>query len=267
MYVDHARIIHPQGNSPLCVSAIYRLMADRTYQVEHPALEAGSRIFVYTDLGQGIMACKEGTFALETGTILLFSADSPFFYHTAADQWNFWWFEFQGAAPCQSGNLYFPKEDDWLGRICRRALEALHTENAPAAASYLSCLLALAAESVQIETNSRQKLFFHAQAMIKENLCHINVASLAHALRIDPRTLYNLFQHYAGTSPKSYLRSCVMDQAKYRLANTTKTIAQIADEMGFSSPFHFSRVFRETFGLSPSAFRQQIRRIYTDRLD
>jgi AraC-like DNA-binding protein len=33
-------------------------------------------------------------------------------------------------------------------------------------------------------------------------------------------------------------------------------IKQVAEQTGFSDPFHFSRAFKSVFGLSPDAFRK-----------
>ena len=40
------------------------------------------------------------------------------------------------------------------------------------------------------------------------------------------------------------------------LATTEKTVAEIAYEVGFSSPSYFRRVFRKYTGMTPSAYRK-----------
>lgn len=258
MYIDHSRALNPQPNKLIQLYAIYRLKADHTYQVNHPALESGKCVFVYTELGKGLLQCSEGNFTLTPGTALLFSADTPFSYRTGFDRWDFWWFEFSGNTLGQAGILYYLQGEDWIGRFCSRALEALREGNSSIAATYFSSVLAYSSESIQRETDARKELFSQIQAFLKENLSRTNVSSLSQAFNLDPRTLYNLFERYADCSPKKYLRLCIVENARYLLANTTKTIGEIADETGFSSPFHFSQVFKEVTGVSPSAYRQQI---------
>lgn len=40
---------------------------------------------------------------------------------------------------------------------------------------------------------------------------------------------------------------------------TSEPIASIAVRIGYENPFHFTRAFRRTHGLSPSAFRTRVR--------
>jgi AraC-like DNA-binding protein len=44
--------------------------------------------------------------------------------------------------------------------------------------------------------------------------------------------------------------------AAERLQTNNATFKQLAAELGFSDPFHFSRVFKSVIGLSPSRFAQ-----------
>jgi AraC-like DNA-binding protein len=49
---------------------------------------------------------------------------------------------------------------------------------------------------------------------------------------------------------------------KALLTEGTEKIGAVAEACGFSSPYHFCRIFREKTGLTPTAYRQQ-NRIYT----
>ena len=50
---------------------------------------------------------------------------------------------------------------------------------------------------------------------------------------------------------------CGVYAAEYLLKNTELSIKEIAYRLGCSSPFHFSNLFRERRGLSPSSFRER----------
>ena len=45
-----------------------------------------------------------------------------------------------------------------------------------------------------------------------------------------------------------------MNDAADRLQAPAVAIKQVAEEMGFSDPFHFSRVFKKALGLTPAQY-------------
>jgi AraC family transcriptional regulator len=65
------------------------------------------------------------------------------------------------------------------------------------------------------------------------------------------------FSQYAGMSLFSYIRLMRFKQASYRLAiNAQERIIDIALDTGFENPESFSRAFKNTFGQTPTQFRQ-----------
>ena len=71
----------------------------------------------------------------------------------------------------------------------------------------------------------------------------------------DKAYLCRLFRRFDSQSPYQYLLRMKMNHAAERLQKTGTLVKQVAEETGFADPFHFSRVFRNVMGLSPSAFR------------
>ena len=47
-----------------------------------------------------------------------------------------------------------------------------------------------------------------------------------------------------------------MNLATEQLHEPGTLVKQVAEQAGFSDPFHFSRAFKSVFGLSPEAFRR-----------
>jgi AraC-like DNA-binding protein len=75
--------------------------------------------------------------------------------------------------------------------------------------------------------------------------CHVNVAHLC-----------RLFRRFDHQSPYQFLLRLKMNQAAERLHEPTALVKQVAEELGFGDPFHFSRVFKSVFGVAPDAFRK-----------
>jgi AraC-like DNA-binding protein len=63
------------------------------------------------------------------------------------------------------------------------------------------------------------------------------------------------FQKTTGKSPARVRNSLRLAHAYERLRTGSRTVAEVADEMGFCDPFHFSKAFRREFGFPPSSLR------------
>lgn len=69
--------------------------------------------------------------------------------------------------------------------------------------------------------------------------------------------LIALFHRHLRQTPARYLRDVRLRHAEHLLGRSRLPVALIAEQCGFVSPFHFSRAFKEHYGLPPLAFRQQ----------
>lgn len=68
---------------------------------------------------------------------------------------------------------------------------------------------------------------------------------------------YRCFRKWAGSSPVEYRNRLRLSNAQSLLRCTDMQIKQISDTVGFEDPFYFCRIFNQTFGLSPQAYRKQ----------
>ena len=72
--------------------------------------------------------------------------------------------------------------------------------------------------------------------------------------------LCRLFRESLGLSPMKAVRLIRLDMAMGLLERTNMTVQEISYQCGFASPYHFSRLFSETFGRSPTIVRAAIHR-------
>ena len=84
---------------------------------------------------------------------------------------------------------------------------------------------------------------------------HHDVAFYASALNKSPKTISNVFLLLKQTAPSMIIRNRLILEAKRYLHYTDKTGKEIAYELGFESPAHFSRFFKRYTGLSVSDFK------------
>lgn len=80
--------------------------------------------------------------------------------------------------------------------------------------------------------------------------------SIADAHHISVRQLYKLFES-SGESVAERIRRRRLEEARRELADRSgsATIAEIARRWGFADPAYFGRVFRQTYGVTPGAWR------------
>jgi len=65
------------------------------------------------------------------------------------------------------------------------------------------------------------------------------------------------FQSIYSTTPGKWLMEKRLNHTMHLLTNLGKTVAESAFESGFMSASHFSRAFRQRFGMSPATIKQQ----------
>jgi AraC-like DNA-binding protein len=82
-----------------------------------------------------------------------------------------------------------------------------------------------------------------------------SVAYFAHALHLSPNYFGDLIKKETGQSAKEYLQNKTIEVAKTSVFSREKSINEIAFELGFKYPQHFSRLFKQKVGLTPNEFR------------
>ena len=65
----------------------------------------------------------------------------------------------------------------------------------------------------------------------------------------------DLIKKETGKTAQDYIQSKVIDVAKERIFDHTKSVSQVAYELGFKYPQHFTRLFKQWVGKSPNEYR------------
>jgi AraC-like DNA-binding protein len=102
-----------------------------------------------------------------------------------------------------------------------------------------------------------QRLVRQAMAYIHRHYAQpISRANLASHVALSEDYLTACFRKELGVTPIAYLNRYRVHQARQLLNETSKSVTEVALEVGFSDSGYFSRVFRREVGLSPEAYRQ-----------
>lgn len=88
----------------------------------------------------------------------------------------------------------------------------------------------------------------------------LTLAGMAVNLNVSQYHLQRVFKRIIGITPAQYLHNLRMAKARQLLERGDLPIRNIAFGVGFSSLSHFASAFQKANGLSPSKYREQLRR-------
>ena len=87
----------------------------------------------------------------------------------------------------------------------------------------------------------------------------ISIEDVAAVCGINRSYLGRIFRASTGRSPQEFLIHYRMTKAAELLKLTTLSIGDIGSAVGYENALHFSRAFKNVYGVSPRAWREQHR--------
>lgn len=100
----------------------------------------------------------------------------------------------------------------------------------------------------------RSAITFLEENLTDPNLTNIEIATHAGISEVYLRKLFA--QHY-NTTPKQYILELRIQKAILLLTEYPASVTEVAEKCGFSSVYHFSRVFKNRTGIQPSQYSLQ----------
>lgn len=82
-----------------------------------------------------------------------------------------------------------------------------------------------------------------------------SVAYCAGELNLSANYFGDLIKKETGKSAHEYITLKLIDVAKQRMFDATKSVSEVAYELGFKYPQHFTRVFKQHVGVTPLEYR------------
>lgn len=187
------------------------------------------------------------------------------------DPWTIWWLHAAGSHLSEFLDLITPGDRESLVELrdTYRATATIddavghleHDETIPSliagAGAGWSLLAQLAAD---VAAGPRERIEPVRQAM--EHLRHhfvrpVSVPELARTAGLSTSHFSALFHAATGGGVVDYAKRLRMARARELLITSSRSIADIAEHVGYQDPFYFSRQFRTVHGCSPKAYREQ----------
>ncbi|MDF2645431.1 MAG: hypothetical protein K0Q73_1236 [Paenibacillus sp.] len=110
-------------------------------------------------------------------------------------------------------------------------------------------------------SNHLSKTVQHIQTYIKEHYAQkINLQEIADSLELSKGHLSSLFKQETGITIWNYVVSVRMDKARELLLQTPMRTYEVALQVGYEDQTHFSQLFKEHNGLTPSEYKRRMER-------
>jgi AraC family transcriptional regulator, transcriptional activator of the genes for pyochelin and ferripyochelin receptors len=95
---------------------------------------------------------------------------------------------------------------------------------------------------------------FHAvKDFIRKNYSNpTSLYELSKTFGLNEYKLKRGFKELFNISVIDFLITCRLEHGKYLLRDTNKSVSEVAYQIGYSSPEHFSKAFKKKYGISPS---------------
>lgn len=126
--------------------------------------------------------------------------------------------------------------------------------------SYLRALLLRQAAKTQDSSDSfslATQTYQRCKKYINDNFSQIATpADAADACAVNIRYMARLFRLHGKITPHDYILRLKLNKAANLLLTCGLSVNEIGYSLGFSDPYHFSRVFKRFHGLSPHHYRQ-----------
>lgn len=85
-----------------------------------------------------------------------------------------------------------------------------------------------------------------------------SVKQCANELCLSPNYFGDLIKKETGKTAQEYIQFRLIDIAKERILDPSKSLSQVAYELGFQYPQHFTRLFKKVVGQTPNEYRTHI---------
>lgn len=117
-----------------------------------------------------------------------------------------------------------------------------------------------------VRTNKSQDFISRFETMTREHYESGNalqegpltVKQCAKKLNMSASYLSDMLRKETGKTAQQHLHDLVINRAKTLLLGSTERVSQIAYELGFEYPQHFSKLFKTQVGVSPVEYRKQV---------
>jgi len=237
-------------------------------------------LLFFTLSGTGLFRYDGGEFIAKRGDIAFYTPGTSQDYGLvdSRQRWEFLWFHFYARPdwaeimrwpPVNPGLLHLKVSERAAWTRLRDELRSAHhfasTTRRHAKVRAMHALetffLECTAQIPEAASSVLDPRIERCLEFIQRNLrTPISRTVLAEHVGLSLHRFSHLFQEQVGKSPRQFVEEERIKIARHLIESTSTTFSEIAEETGFPNLFYFSQRFKASTGLSPSAFRAELRK-------
>ena len=224
----------------------------------------------YVVSGKGIFKVNNQTYNLSKGDIFVIRPGEEIAYSADLENpWQYRWIAFnctQELLPeCLKEDIIHAPEVEYIFRSAIYADRFSHAKEMYIC-SKLFELFAILSQRSSPKENKMDSYVQIAKNFIESNYNdpRFSISMLAEKLNLNRSYLSTIFKNIIGLSLQQYLQDFRLKEAINLLLHTEMKIENIAFSCGYSNGFHFSKMFRQKYGVSPSQYRKNPKAFMSD---
>lgn len=230
---------------------------------------------VYITQGRGIFETSEtGRVRIAAGQVFLLFPGVWHRYRPVRTQgWEENWIGFNGDVARRIMGAFFSPEkavirvgyDQELRDLIRSVANLM--QEVPAgyqqlmAARTMETLALVRSRAMSYHSTDRegtQKVQRARHYLLEHSAEPIDMSGLARQFGLSYSRFRSLFKEHTGTAPHQYQLDIRINKARELLCRSSLSITEIAERVGFSSVYYFSRLFKKREACSPSSYRERL---------
>ena len=237
-------------------------------------------LFHYVISGTGTLTADDSkgvtqTYSIKTGQgFMIFPGQITMYTDSKDVPWEYAWLEFDGlrvkeaieiAGLSFDNPIYHARSKDLREEMMNEMMYIVHHSDAPPfhLIGHLYLFLDyLTRSSAQLYNSKHSKLrdYYIKEALtyIEQNFQNdISVEDIAAVCGLNRSYFGKIFKDTVGKSPQEFLLNYRMIKATELLKLTALSVADIGNAVGYPNPLHFSRAFKNVYGISPRTWRNE----------
>lgn len=267
--IVYAGTINPEA--PLCLSLAGITDPDSSYTIKRPKNSA-IMVFQYITTGRGVCLAGNKKFYPEAGDFFIApSHKAHLYYPDPKEPWGKVWINVAGDLAEEllrvygiSEQYYFPGCSE-AGDIVEQTVKEVPGIDPNKLNDYISHKVLEIIMCLTKFSRRMQSLTQHHNdaAMKLRNFLRSRVTAaspglpeMSRKIGLSPVQTIRVFREEFGITPYAYLLNEKINLAADMLANAESSIKEIAELLGFSNEYYFSRIFKQKKGVPPGTFRR-----------